>query len=67
MNLSNWKKERIYEKFINREFLNEIKTTDLISDNECFNVLVDKCKLIDSKFNYTEPWYGDGYLTQISV
>src|SRR5574344_1296043 len=56
INLENWRKEKIYEKFINRGFLEHIKTDLLISDNECFNVLVEHCKLLNFKYNYTEAW-----------
>lgn len=60
INLKNWRNENIYEKFVNKDFLNFINTNLLISDNECFNVLINKCKLLNFKYNYTESWYGEG-------
>ena len=61
INLKRWRQENIYKKFINKTFFNYIKTELLISDNECFNVLQENCKLLDFKYNYTEAWYGNNY------
>ena len=58
-NLNKFQKEAIYEKFI--AFLNKsippINTSLIIDDLDIFNILINDCKKLDFKWNYTEDWY----------
>lgn len=58
-NLKQWKKQNSFNKFINYFHRDsDLKTrVDLIDDLDLFNILIDDCKTLDYKWNYTEDWY----------
>ena len=59
MNLKKWREDKYFEKFISLDFLQTNKSLNLLSDAECFNLIVNDCLLINGKYNYTEAWFGE--------
>ncbi len=59
INLKKWRENKIFEKFMSLDFLKNYHGHELLSDAECFNYLIDNCKLLDLKYNYTEAWIGN--------
>ena len=68
INLDKWRNNDIYKKAI--DFIND-NTNSIFSEGErivaCFNVIINDCKLLDFKFNYTQAWMGDIPLTCNSI
>lgn len=56
INTKKWKEKKYWEKFKSLEFLRSNHGSKLLSDAECFNIIVDDCLLIDIRYNYTEEW-----------
>ncbi len=57
INAKKWREKKYFEKFINKSFVPKNIEDLTLYDMDCFNLLVDDCKLLPLKYNYCENWY----------
>jgi len=55
IDIEKWKKQK-YDKILFNNMMNEQKPNHILSEIECFNLIVNDCMSIDLKYNYLEAY-----------